>query len=438
MTFTTPYVAITGIPSTIPTKLEFTNGKMASAYYASILAFVNVLNIQPTSSQPYPALRVSAGNVLQINAALKELTNLAKYGIIVTSSGQVFYPSATVNSAFLAAHNLSQAVPPSAGKSSYQTFLMTMSMAQDYDVVLRSLAAVGVDVNASGTNSPTVNLNELQQWRDLAIQVSAIPRAVQAAELEGFGGAQNLQNLIEVDYVQTGNLIISQNMADLYSALNITQGVLITLGQMQSLHNELMTRSSAFTFDYQSTYGADNPSEWSPIYQSAASAYFNQPITPVITSGFNLASGYMQLISLRNALSAEIAQLSANTPASALTSKTSLYGTLKQVMTDLNTAFVDSHGHPVISTTPPHDAEVGFSRWELDNYSSFNSASANNAGQYQQNITFAITAGENLNDTQKETVRNYLFIFEEYYKSASSALQAITQLIQKMAQNIAR
>lgn len=56
----------------------------------------------------------------------------------------------------------------------------------------------------------------------------------------------------------------------------------------------------------------------------------------------------------------------------------------------------------------------------------------------QQNITAAITAGQNLNDTQKDKVRRFLFVFEEYYKSASAILTKITQIIQRMAQGIAR
>jgi hypothetical protein len=48
----------------------------------------------------------------------------------------------------------------------------------------------------------------------------------------------------------------------------------------------------------------------------------------------------------------------------------------------------------------------------------------------------AITSAQGLNDTQTEQVRQYMFIFEEYYKSASALLNAITQIIQKFAQGI--
>lgn len=448
MTFTTPYVSVFGIPSAIPTRFEYTNAAMASAYFNSILAFVNVLQIQ-APTYPFPAQTVSAQNVNQVNAALFQLTKLAKYGVIVTPAGQVFFPSSVVSAGFLAAHNLSSRVPPSAGKSSYQLYTMTMTMAQDYDVILRSLASVGVNVNASGANFPSVTLPQLQQWRDLAIQVSAISRVVQAAELEGFGGARSLQGIIEIDYVQTGNEIITRNLAKLQSALSVTQDVLNTLSQLQVLKNKITTQSSAFKdvfgqpFNYQENYGNQSPSSWGGFYQQYASAYFNRPVTPIILPGMapgqpNFTSAFRQLVFLRTQLTSELQRLSSVSPASTITNPQSLYGTLKAVIADINDNFKTPTGDPVFSATPSNLASAGFKRWMLDNYSAFNSPNANKAGQIQQNLTFAITAGESLNDTQKETTRNFMYIFEEYYKSASAALQAITQIIQKIAQNISR
>ncbi len=449
MTFTTPYVSVDGIPSAIPTQLEYTSQAMSSAYYNSIAAFVNVLNIQPSTGQPDPALAITSANVNQINAALYELTNLAKYGIIITSSGQVFYPSSVVSAGYLAAHNLTSQSPPSAGKSTYSLSLMTMTMAQDYNSILQSLAAVGVNVSTAGNTIPSVSNAQVMQWRDLAVQVSAIADIVQGAELEGYGGSQSLQGLLETDYVQAGNEIISNNMAQLNSALNVTQNILNSLAQLQNIHNEVTTSASTFNgpktsaFDYASTYGQGSPSGWAGVYQQAASAFFNAPVTPVIISTVapgspGYVSAYQQLVSVRKSLSAELTQLSAITPTSTLSNSTSLYQTLKKVLSDLNTAFVTSTGTPIVSATSPGAASAGFRKWMLDNYSAYNNPTATQAGQYQQDITFAITAGENLNDTQKETVRNFLFIFEEYYQSAAAALQAITQIIQQMAQNISK
>jgi hypothetical protein len=60
------------------------------------------------------------------------------------------------------------------------------------------------------------------------------------------------------------------------------------------------------------------------------------------------------------------------------------------------------------------------------------------AGQIQRDLAGAITAGQSLNATQQQTVQQYMFVFEEYYKSAASILNSITQIIQTMAQNMAR
>jgi hypothetical protein len=76
--------------------------------------------------------------------------------------------------------------------------------------------------------------------------------------------------------------------------------------------------------------------------------------------------------------------------------------------------------------------------WITDNYNKTATVGVTSAGLIQQHITDAITAGQSLNTTQTESVRNFLYLFEEYYKSASAVLQAISQLIQKMADGIAR
>ena len=74
----------------------------------------------------------------------------------------------------------------------------------------------------------------------------------------------------------------------------------------------------------------------------------------------------------------------------------------------------------------------------LDNNDPSRLIKGNNANDGEAALTFAITAGQGLNDTQKADVQNYLFVFEEFYKSASAILQSITQMIEKMAQNISR
>lgn len=72
--------------------------------------------------------------------------------------------------------------------------------------------------------------------------------------------------------------------------------------------------------------------------------------------------------------------------------------------------------------------------WLKDNYGSSN----NRAGAIQTDISQAINSAQSLNTTQQEKVKRYLFVFEEFYKSASAVLTAINQIITHMASNINR
>lgn len=76
------------------------------------------------------------------------------------------------------------------------------------------------------------------------------------------------------------------------------------------------------------------------------------------------------------------------------------------------------------------------SKWIVDGYATGTVSGIINQGAVQQTITSAITAAQSLNDSQKQAVSNYMFIFEEYYKSAAMILSKITQIIEKMAATI--
>jgi len=71
--------------------------------------------------------------------------------------------------------------------------------------------------------------------------------------------------------------------------------------------------------------------------------------------------------------------------------------------------------------------------WIYDGYSVSDQI---DSGVYQRNLTQAITSAQNLNDTQKEDLRRFMYLFEQFYKSASAVLQAIDRMVNKMAQNI--
>lgn len=250
-------------------------------------------------------------------------------------------------------------------------------------------------------------------------------RPITQADLD----AHSEQALIELVYVRTANEILGDSLAALQDAVSVTKDVLDTLTGLQTLHNRVEVNSKGnFSFNYaDGSGGIDN---YRGRYTSAASAFFGGGILPVFPFSSAGASGFAQfqsdLIALRDKLVAQIPRLSATTPtlSGGGEDPNSLLAKLRKVLSDLNANDLNTFS--------------GVKAWTLDKYDVSNSTLSSQAGLIQQNLTFAITAGESLNDTQKESVRRYLFVFEEYYKSASAVLQKITQLIEKMAQGISR
>jgi hypothetical protein len=150
------------------------------------------------------------------------------------------------------------------------------------------------------------------------------------------------------------------------------------------------------------------------------------------TSSFNTIQTMKDnLLAYKAQLTSNIALLSAQVAASTRADPNSLYNLAKGVLADINSAFVISDGSQVTSATNLGASVVGLQKWIMDSYD----GTSAQAGAIQQHITFAITSAENLNTQQQQNVQSFLFLFEEYYKSASAILQQITQIIQRMAQH---
>ncbi|MCB1118395.1 MAG: hypothetical protein KDK65_00385 [Chlamydiia bacterium] len=121
----------------------------------------------------------------------------------------------------------------------------------------------------------------------------------------------------------------------------------------------------------------------------------------------------------------------------------SIWGLIQQVIADLD-KYYTFNGGIISSGIAREDRLSGFVRWIIDNYDK--SITTENAGEagppppgsIQEKISFAIQSAQTFNDKQKTEVKQFMFIFEEYYKSASAILLKITQLIEKIAQSISR
>lgn len=103
---------------------------------------------------------------------------------------------------------------------------------------------------------------------------------------------------------------------------------------------------------------------------------------------------------------------------------------LYNLVTDINNRF----SNLTVTTNNDTAKQTAITQWILDGRNS----GATTTGPVQDHITQAITSAQSLNDTQKEDVRRYMFLFEEFYKSASAVLTKISQLLEKVAQGISR
>lgn len=148
-----------------------------------------------------------------------------------------------------------------------------------------------------------------------------------------------------------------------------------------------------------------------------------------------------RLLSIRRQLAVILTKLDQlNPPPASGRDPASLGYAISQVLTDLQ-ATVGSD--PSAGNLAQQAAALnGLNLWILDNAQNLGTSGdatlAKNAGNYQSNLSTAVTAATNFNSTQQENFRTFMFVFDEFYKSASSILTTLTQIISKMAQNISR
>lgn len=402
---------------------ESTLKSIATDYQNSLAVFVNLFNTgdptQPVPSQQTINAILNSSYGAQIRAAL--------FGGTVSVNGQNVQVTGLLN---LAANGM---VDPVTGTRNY----MTISMATALDQILRSLKAAGVPITGG-----TITNDQAVQWRSLAASSDVISGILQTGIDASGVDNRSLQAMVELVYVQTGNQILTEQLTALQKALSSSQQTLDTLNTLQQLHNLITAQPrssirqlfphlfSASAGDFINQFTIATQSAYRPLNPQLVA-----PITPDQLSQFQ---------TMINNLRLEISALSDPNVIARLPDGTedpqSLLGTLRVVYNDILKSI--SSIPTIVGSTTLNASQrllLGMEKWILDSYSANPSGGGlGNPGGFQINLTAAITAGQNLNDTQKEKVRQYLFLFEEYYKSASAVLTKISQLIEKMAQGISR
>ena len=400
----TTQVTINGVTYTV--NWEYTTGTVQNQALSSLQYLVQLL--QQSDASAVQSYLQNPTNLTNIRNALQNLASLVQNG-------------ANVN-----------------GQQSY----VTIHLAQTLDEIFKTFNAAGINLSFSNPAlAQNITAGQLRAWWELALQSPTVNQAVQTAVSSAQTATRTLQSLVELDYIAYGNKLLADQLENMQKALGITNDVLNILSDLQTLHNQLgilSTQKLSDIFNLSGLNNAENPSAWIGMYLNAASTVFGQPISPQLLSGVTstmLTSTFIanihKIIQLKEDLKTQISAIKALDNNS---SQASLLGRLESVYNDLSRTL----GSTTTVNTPVSQVFAGFRNWVLDNYSSFGGSNASLAGAIQNNITSAITAAQSLNDTQKQTVQQYLTLFQQYYQSASSILDSITQIIEKMAQNISR
>jgi hypothetical protein len=172
---------------------------------------------------------------------------------------------------------------------------------------------------------------------------------------------------------------------------------------------------------------SDPTNNFSKIYKIVASAYFSRVI-PVPHGTSTQARALLQTASALTNYIASI-ELQNQQAGISVTRNTvnSLPYFLNIVVQDINTARQQN----------PNDLVAFVNKWILDNQNQpLTTNTSTPSGMIQNNLTQAIQSAQNLNTTQQQQVSQAMFIFQEFYKSASSVLDKITQIVEGMAQTI--
>lgn len=311
-----------------------------------------------------------------------------------------------------------------------RTSLVSDSMATQANVLLKSMKAAGLDIEA--TSDFADQIAAYTRWQDMA----EAGRILDDALISATSGNRSIQAMVETDYVQQGNAIVFEEMNDLKNALRVTKDVLALMTEIQNFHNNIVPKDIGTMRNHYEIPGTNfagssimvewrtwNDEEMLTAWRSWAGQHFNPGRIGVrvdTSQDANILStlANVEIPRILSELEPLINKLAAQRGGEALVTN-SLEDQLIQMRTDL---------------TPLSGNTTNVSNWIIDQLN--NTTSVETRGVFQQHITAAMMAASNLNDEQKEDLRRIMFIFEEFYKSASAVLSKITQIIEKIASKV--
>lgn len=462
---------VSGVETPVYTEYERTHRAVADEYYQNINIIYEIYNRSGLAVGVEG--RITQGDADAVQAALSNLRDLAINGRNENS-----------------VENL--AIDPI-----MKRYFLTQEMASNLDLLMRSFQAVGAPEPWTALTDV-----QLEKWKDLSVVSTVIPdilrsslnavvgnRSIQSlieleyvrtgnelieeklSDLEEalsttkrvldlLARLQDIRNRVVIKEPAPFDTRIWQDPLSI-TGVDASDSIRITSTTGGGIGGVSTATIVATGLEFMGDSDAGmHAADYAAYYNQQAGDYFNRPVNPILSSTYitsdpddvdPLTAQGMSLIyevlHMKQSLVLLLQPLSAlgGTDPTVLTDTNSLYNRVKAIVTNFSAMLTveldgDELGAFTLQSTDPRRASIALRRFLYDGNTTDSDLKVDGmgVGDAQQNVTSGITAAQGLNDQQKEEVRRYLFVFEEFYKSASAILQRITQILEKMAQNISR
>lgn len=337
------------------------------------------------------------------------------------------------------------------------TSTMDQYMAQSLDQLIRTFRSAGWDPisGLAPSGSPgdqgaafaSVTGAASQQIYNLGAILQKAVSAASQAHLVGAAAAtdsMSIQQVLMVDYVSRGNEILFNQMAQLKDAIDMNQMVLSYLNSLQDLMNQKDPQQFIMALQQLNNVQTNTQNPQSQ-FDSFENLTFNQTLGTLAKFQFDGNTG-------PGSLGDYLTQLANQTNGTPLAdgagnqldptavvqagdfSKQRIIDNLNYLASQIQ-AKGGSAGNALITSLNKIRSDIegvaSLADWVQD-------TQQGDQGAFQRDLGNAIVSSQSFNDTQRENLREVMFVFEEFYKSATGLLSRLTQLIEKMADGIAR
>lgn len=340
------------------------------------------------------------------------------------------------------------------GNSVMHTSRVDFTMASTVDFLLKSLQANGYDytsnVNLLGNANAFARTQAFSELNDVFSK--ELERTATLYQTLGEIQTTTLQPFLETEYINRCNDLMFDAMSQIKTALNAAQDALQALTAIQNAYNTVQPEArnandpnrgdkefmdwflySRYYQEGQSSGNDYTDQQFCRDFPEFVNEYFSYIGLQGVT-GFNYQETWENLTEQKANLTTVIGSLAA-----IRTANPNADGTIPA----MDAGGLEASLTKVRDAIPTFDANADYLtnankiiEWIKDGMGTANTGLAR--GKRGGDITTAISAASSFNDEQKADLRDKMFVMEEYYKSAADLLAKITQIIEKMAQNIAR